>query len=385
MTCTIREYTKSKRVGFEVDIRFEWPDGTAFRRRYRAPVATKTEAKAWGRRREVEILAAGRDGNLARSKREKPDPASQEKEVPTLETFAPRFVDGYARAEKQKASTVATKERILRLHLLPLLGSKRLDQITNEDIAKLKGSLGARKRKTVNNIVNVLSKLLNVAVEWGVIPVRSCTIKLLKVDHPTPKFYEFDEYDRLVAAAKELGPRIYLTVLLGGRAGLRRGEIMAARWCDVDFKRRHIAVEKSVWEGIEDVPKGGRSRQVDLTDELLSALESHRHKKSKRVLCHDDGIDVDENTLQDWIEQATTRAGLEPTRSLHILRHTFCSHLAMRGASTVSIQKLAGHESIEVTMRYMHLSPSAKRDAIELLNDGRRGETLEKVAAQEMN
>ena len=52
---------------------------------------------------------------------------------------------------------------------------------------------------------------------------------------------------------------------------------------------------------------------------------------------------------------------------LHILRHTFCSHLSMRGASAKAIQDLAGHASITTTMRYMHLSPSAKVDAVALL------------------
>jgi site-specific recombinase XerD len=55
-------------------------------------------------------------------------------------------------------------------------------------------------------------------------------------------------------------------------------------------------------------------------------------------------------------------------RRLHKLRHTFCSHLAMRGAAPKAIQELAGHESLTTTLRYMHLSPSARDQAIALLN-----------------
>lgn len=55
-------------------------------------------------------------------------------------------------------------------------------------------------------------------------------------------------------------------------------------------------------------------------------------------------------------------------RALHILRHTFCSWLAMRGAPTTAIQELAGHESLPTTQRYMHLSPAAKDAAISLLD-----------------
>lgn len=380
MTVTVREYTKSNRVGFEVDLRFEWPDGTAFRKRLRAPVATKSQAKAWGQRREVEIVAAGQGGELARSRRDKPETPNG-KEIPTLEEFSPRFLDGYARAEKQKASSVATKERILRLHLLPLLGHKRLNEITNEDIAQLKASVQQHKRKTVNNIANVLSKLLNVAVEWNVISIRPCTIKLLKVDAPTPTFYEFDDYARLLEAALKIDPRIHLMALLGGDAGLRRGEIIALRWQDVDLRRRQLKIEKSVWQGVEDVPKSGRGRIIDMTEALTEALRAHRHLKGPRVLYQDDGKQTDENTLQDWIEQATRRAGLAPTRGVHILRHTFCSHLAMRGAPAKSIQELAGHGSLAMTLRYMHLSPSVRRAAIDLLDAARRGETLEKAAS----
>ena len=51
----------------------------------------------------------------------------------------------------------------------------------------------------------------------------------------------------------------------------------------------------------------------------------------------------------------------------HVLRHTFCSHLAMRGAAAKAVQDLAGHQSIAVTNRYMHLAPGALRTAIDLL------------------
>jgi site-specific recombinase XerD len=61
-------------------------------------------------------------------------------------------------------------------------------------------------------------------------------------------------------------------------------------------------------------------------------------------------------------------AGIE--QGVHILRHTFCSHLAMRGAPARAIQELAGHADLSTTQRYMHLSPAATEDAIRLLDDG---------------
>jgi site-specific recombinase XerD len=77
--------------------------------------------------------------------------------------------------------------------------------------------------------------------------------------------------------------------------------------------------------------------------------------------------------LRRLITAAKRRAQL-PVKpgALHILRHTFCSHLAMRGAPAKAIQELAGHENLMTTLRYMHLSPAARASAIGLLN-GRDG------------
>jgi site-specific recombinase XerD len=72
--------------------------------------------------------------------------------------------------------------------------------------------------------------------------------------------------------------------------------------------------------------------------------------------------------LRDCLEAAQRRAGLEVMGSLHKLRHTFCSHLAMKSAPAKAIQELAGHTDLKMTMRYMHLSPSALDAAIALLN-----------------
>jgi len=361
MTIKIREWKKGNQVGFEVDIRFTYPDGTPFRRRIKAPVESKTAAKRWGEAMERELFA--RPSPVLAQPREE-----ERKEVPTLAEFETRFIEGYARANRQKASTVDTKQRIFRLHLVPALGHKRLDAISNEDVAQLKARLGALRAKTVNNIVNVLSKTLVVAVDWGVIDATPCTIKLLKHAAPVMPFYEDEDYRRLVDAAERIDVRVRVMVLLGCDAGLRRGEIVSLRQHDVDARRRQLHVRLATWRGIEDSPKGGRDRIVPMTEALASALAANRHLRGPRVLHRDDGAAVDENVLQKWMEQTSRRAGLAVTRSLHILRHTFCSRLAMRGAPAKAIQELAGHQSLSTTLRYMHLSPAARENAIRLLD-----------------
>ena len=79
-----------------------------------------------------------------------------EKEVPTLGEFVERFLDGQARANRQKPSSIAAKERILRVHLVPHLGSRPLDTITNEDVQLLKHAMQSKAVKTVNPGISIL-------------------------------------------------------------------------------------------------------------------------------------------------------------------------------------------------------------------------------------
>ena len=94
-----------------------------------------------------------------------------------------------------------------------------------------------------------------------------------------------------------------------------------------------------------------------------------RARRGGRVFYDDDGREVRGHTLREWLKAAQKRAVLrQQTGGAHVLRHTFCSHLAMRGAPAKAIQELAGHEDLSTTLRYMHLSPSARESAIKLLD-----------------
>ena len=84
------------------------------------------------------------------------------------------------------------------------------------------------------------------------------------------------------------------------------------------------------------------------------------------MLYQDDGLPLTEGVVQGLIRRAARRADLSKNGP-HMLRHTFCSHLAMRGAPARAIQELAGHADLTTTQRYMHLSPAAVDSAIRLL------------------
>jgi site-specific recombinase XerD len=126
-------------------------------------------------------------------------------------------------------------------------------------------------------------------------------------------------------------------------------------------------------------PKNGRGRFVAMTERVATALRKHRHLRSPRVLCKDDGAPITRQGAWSRVRYAAHRAKV-PT-GVHILRHTFCSHLVMRGAAMRSVQELVGHQDLAMTQRYSHLSPAALIDTIRLLEarpaEAERGEILE--------
>ena len=246
------------------------------------------------------------------------------------------------------------------------MGQKTLDTITNEDVQRLKLRLATRAPKTVNNVLATLRRLLAVALEWGVIDEMPCTIRQVKMSRPVMSFHDFDAYEQLVKAAKIIDVNTYLIVLLGGEAGLRCGEMMALEWSGADLGKRQLRIHQSEWKGQVTSTKGGQLRYVPMTRRLADALRASRHLRGSRVLM-DQGRSLSQKMIQNRVRWAARRAGLAQ-QGVHILRHTFCSHLSMRGAPVAAIQELAGHANLGTTQRYMHLSPAAIESAIKLLD-----------------
>jgi integrase len=122
-----------------------------------------------------------------------------------------------------------------------------------------------------------------------------------------------------------------------------------------------------VSRGIIGTPKNGRSREVPLSDQALAALKSHRHLRGELVFCGETGRLLNRGECKWPLWRACQKAGLRRV-GWHALRHTFASHLAMRGVPLKAVQELLGHSTMDMTMRYAHLSPDVRRDSVRLLD-----------------
>lgn len=294
-------------------------------------------------------------------------------EVPTFAKFAETFMATYAKTNN-KISEQTAKRSILDHHLLPALGSKRLDRITVQDVEELKAKLLDERKsaKRVNNILIVLSKILRYADEIDLIE-RAPKIKTLKVQRQKFDFFTEPDFEKLVVASAQ-EPMWHAAVLGAGEAGLRMGEILALEFGDIDFKAGMLTVARNDWRGQIGSPKSGQDRRIPLTARLASALRAIRHLKSRLVFCHGDGARWTLTTMRTGLARQQKRAGLRRT-GWHALRHSFCSHLAARGVPAIAIKELAGHSSIHVTNRYMHGQDETLRAAIGRLERTGYGQT----------
>lgn len=350
--------TGAVRQYWMVDVVFDYPDGRIERHRKVSPVQTKRGAESF----EQQLRASLLTGTFGR--REGEDGV----EIPTLAAYETQFVE-YCEAAKYKPSGIDSKKAALRNYLLPVFRNKRLNEFDEGDEVKLKKAMKEYSPSTYNNVASIMNSVLSAAKKSKVISKVPYHFGLMKRQKGRPRFYDFDQFSWLVEAAQKLDRRIEIVVLLGGDAGLRRGEIIALEWPAVDLRRGLITVEQSEWKGKVTETKGMEYRVIPMTKRLREVLQAHRHLRGERVLYTDEGETVTAKVLQRWMAKAQRRAGLRSTGAIHILRHTFCSHLAMRGAPALAIQRLAGHQNLSTTLGYMHLADGEKERAIRLLDD----------------
>jgi len=173
-----------------------------------------------------------------------------------------------------------------------------------------------------------------------------------KRQRPLPTVLSQDEVARLIDSAQSLMHRAMLMTLYG--TGVRRAELCQLKVADVDSKRMVIRVRDG---------KGGRDRDVLLSDKLLETLREYwRWMKPKTYLfpgtVKNWRADVPITTKVVWtaVNEARKRAGIEKRITPHTLRHSFATHMLEAGADLRTIQVLLGHAELADTAVYLHLS-----------------------------
>lgn len=177
-----------------------------------------------------------------------------------------------------------------------------------------------------------------------------------------PNVLSQDEVTRLIEMTRNRMHRTILMVLYA--TGLRRTEASRLKVSDIDSQRMVIRVQRG---------KGLRDRDVPLTPKLLEALRAYWRWKKPRLYLFPSKVSSVEQPISDktvWnnCKAAATRAGIKKKMSPHTLRHSFATHLLEAGTDLRTIQLLMGHERLEDTTVYLHLSQTHLHAAINPLD-----------------
>ena len=350
-----------------VDTYVKRPGKAPQRLRKRAPVQTKRDAEAYERSLLQDVYGLS------------------DRPPRTFEEFVRNDFAAYIQAHN-RVSEEQSKESILRMHLVPFFGNSLLSEIGAKQVeiyAAEKARDGGRGRglsaKSINNHLTVLRKCLTLAHQYGDLD-KVPAVKWRKVPQQKFRFLSFAEADRMIAAAEPGLWRAMVIVAL--RTGMRRGELFGLQWEDVDLDARRVQVVRAIVRDHEAPTKNGKVRTIPLTHEAVEAIRSV--KNDTPLVFQIDGKAITRN-LSKWpLWRACKAAKIEP-HQWHALRHSFASHLAMRGVSMRVIMDLLGHGTMTMTLRYAHLSPSSLSDAVALLDGPHSGTTKTQQAGKGSN
>lgn len=302
----------------------------------------------------------------------------EHKQAPTLKEFIENRFEPWAKAQFERTSP-ATWLRWYRTHLRTLksygtLADKKLDCITSENAADFAAHRQSESLEvsTINSSLRVLRRVLRVATDWGVIP-SAPKIKLLRGERHRERVIQPSEEARYLAAASE--PLASITTILVD-SGMRPEECFRLRWESITWVNgRHGSM--LVTHG-----KTAAARRVlPMTPRVRTILETQWERAGK--------------PLDGWIWAASTRSGhVEPSSLkkqhartfemlaeearkneekpvrpfvLYSLRHTFLTRLGQSGCNVWTLARIAGHNSIQMSARYVHPSEDAVLDALEHL------------------
>ena len=298
----------------------------------------------------------------------------------TLREAADAFVEGMASGairtragERYKPSVVREYERSLRLHVLPTLGGAKLSKIQRRDVQRLADDLLVRGAdpSTIRNALKPLQVIYRRAIEDGDLAVNPCEhLRLPAARGRRERIASPAEAGALIAGLRAEDRALWGCAFY---AGLRRGELRALVWPDIDLADGLIRVERSMdGYGAAGEPKSrAGQRMVPMVAALRDLLIEH-----KLVTGRDEGFVFGSSATSPFTPTAVRkraltawrRAGLEPI-GLHECRHTFASLLIAAGVNAKAITAYLGHASIETTFDlYGHLMPGSENEAVALVD-----------------
>jgi len=288
----------------------------------------------------------------------------------TFAQFAWKWFAEYSVANN-KPSEQCSKKYILNASLIPFFGKMRIDRITTNDIEKYKTQAFKKglAKKTINNHLTVFRTCVYTAYEWLKLEGTPPKVTRLKCPPPKTDYLSPDECTLLLSCANGILREMMLVAL---RTGMRQGELRGLQWTSVDWQNRSLTVRHSLCNYTKQLgsPKGNRERYIPIMDAEVYATLLKRKRASGYVFLNKEGRPFGSEHLGRQLADVCEKAGLRKI-GWHTLRHTFASHLAMRGAPLSAVQMLLGHTTIATTMRYAHLSQSTLRTAIGLLSPER--------------
>ncbi len=272
--------------------------------------------------------------------------------------LAERYLREHA-ATKKKASSAAMDQRMLKKHVLPVLGPMRVADVTHPDLANFHHSLRTHPY-LANRVVALLSKMFNLAERWGLRPPATNPVRGIERyrEKRRQRFLAGDELARLgqgLAEAEAEGAELSSAIALVRFllfTGCRRGEALGLRWEDVDFERG------MAW--LRDSKTGQPALVLNAPAKaVLAGLE----RQGEWVFAGKDPEGPLVGVTRIWW-RIRSRADLADVR-LHDLRHSHASMGAAAGLSLPLIGALLGHRQPATTARYAHLAADPVREASE--------------------
>jgi len=322
----------------------------------------------------------------------------------TLSEFLKLWLKDYAKPNLSPRG-FERYESIARVHLTPSLGNISLTKLQPEHLqkyytAKLNSGLSAR---TVRYHHVVLHIALKKAVKWGLI-IRNVAHA---VDPPRVRNTEMNTWDEdsiitfLNTGKGTIYYALFHTALF---TGMRRSELLALRWKDIDFIYSHISVSRSLHhlnDGsyVFTQPKSAKSqRTIALSPTAILVLKEHHEKqKLERIMqgisltdddlvfSHPDGKPMRPNTVSRAWTVLAVRAGLKVIR-FHDARHSHASLMLKQGAHPKIVQERLGHSTISVTLdTYSHVAPGLQEAAAQRFDEnlsiakGRKDDATQRV------